>query len=167
MNIDIPNALAMQDAVLDEPQNFVALSHHGGRQIQEQFQDRHALVQTSASNLANHKRMHHDDRSFQQVDKPRIAPAKVIDPHGRVDQNQTGLPLRLRGAAFNLGCVPPNRARRLALSRSMSAFKPALTMAVRSIGPASLVAFASSSSSMLIVVRMFSPPGVDIKCSII
>src|ERR1035438_6318116 len=111
--------------------------------------------------------MHDDDRSFQQVDKSWVTTPKVIDPHGRVDQNQTGLPWRLRGAAFNVGCVPPSRARRLALSRSMRAFNPSLTMAVRSIGPASLAAFASNSSSILIVVRILSPPGGDIKYSII
>jgi len=111
--------------------------------------------------------MHDDDRSFQQVDKPRIATPKVIDPNGRVDQNQTGLPRRLRGAGFKVGCVPPSRARRLALSRSMRAFNPSLTMAVRSIGPASLAAFASNSSSMLMVVRMISPSRIGIKYSII
>jgi hypothetical protein len=111
--------------------------------------------------------MHDDDRSFQQIDKPCIATPKVIDPHGRVDQNQTGLRWRLRGAVFNVGCVPPNRARRLALSRSMRAFNPSLTMAVRSIGPTSLAAFASNSSSILIVVRILSPPGNGIKFSII
>ena len=167
MSINIPNALAMQGMALDEPQNFVALGHRSGRQILEQFQDRHAVVQTSTSNLANHKWMHDDDRPFQQVDKPGITTAKVINPHRRVDQNQTGLAWRLRGAAFNLGCVPPSRARRLALSRSMSAFKPSLTMAVRSIGPVSLLAFASNSSSILIVVRMVSPSEVGIKCSVI
>jgi hypothetical protein len=111
--------------------------------------------------------MHDDDRSFQQVDKPWITTAKVIDPHGRVYQNQAERACRLRGAALNVGWVPPNRARRLALSRSMRAFNPSLTMAVRSIGPANLVAFASNSSSILIVVRMFSPTEDNIKCSII
>jgi hypothetical protein len=147
MNIDISNAIAMQDIALAEPQNFVALGNRSARQILEQFQDRRAVVQASTSNFANHKWMHDDDRSFQQGDKPWIASAKVIDPHRRVDQNQSGLPWRLRGAAFNLGCVPPSRARRRALSRSMSAFKPSRTVAVRSIGPASWVAFASNSSS--------------------
>jgi hypothetical protein len=65
MNIDIPNALAMQDVAFDEPQNFVALGHRNGRQILEQFQNLHAIVQASASNLTNHKRMHDDVRTFQ------------------------------------------------------------------------------------------------------
>ena len=33
---------------------------------------------------------------------------------------------RLRGAALSSGCVPPNRASRLALSRSIKAFKLSL-----------------------------------------
>ena len=81
MNIDIPDALAVQDVALDKSQNFLALGHRSGRQILKQFQDRQAIAQTSAGNLADHKRMHDDVRSFQQVDKLRIAAAKMIDPH--------------------------------------------------------------------------------------
>ena len=49
------------------------------------------------------------------------------------------------------------RASRLALSRSISAFKLSLNTAVRSIGPINLLALASYSSSMLMVVRMLGP----------
>jgi hypothetical protein len=157
----------MQNVALDKSQNFRAVGHRRGRQVLKQFQNRQSIAQTSAGNLADHERMHDDLGSFQQVDKLRIATAKMIDPHRRVDQNQTAILWRLRGAAFNLGCVPPSRARRLALSRSMRAFNPSLNMVVRSIGPASLVAFASNSSSILTVVRMLSPPAVDIKYSIV
>ena len=111
---------------LDEPQNFVALGHRRGRQILEQVKDRCAVVQACAGDPTHHERMHEDDRSFQQVDKPWIAMPTVIDPHGRVVQNQTGRPWRLRGAAF-----------------------------------------ASSSSSILIVVRLRAPSGNGIKSCII
>ncbi len=47
--------------------------------------------------------------------------AEVIDPDGRVDQDQDGCPVRRRGAAISAGWVPRSRARRLALWRSMSA----------------------------------------------
>ena len=47
---------------------------------------------------------------FQQCDQPSIATAKMLDPHRRVDQDQTLLPARRRGTAANLGCVPPSRA---------------------------------------------------------
>jgi len=40
MNIDIPDAPAVRDVALDEPQYFVALGHLRGRQILEQFKDR-------------------------------------------------------------------------------------------------------------------------------
>lgn len=167
MNIDIPDALAMQDVTLDEPKYFVALGHRCGRQILEHLEDRLAVMQTSAGDLTNHIRIYDDGRSFQQVDKSRVATPKVIDPNGRVGHNQTGRFKRLRGAAFNVGCVPPSRAGRLALSRSMRAFDPSLTMPVRSIGPTSLAAFASNSSSMLMIVRMISPSGISIKFGII
>jgi hypothetical protein len=71
-----------------------------------------------------------------------------------VDQNRGGRPWRLRGAAFNRGCAPPKPAKRLALSRTTSAFNPSHAIAVRSIGPTSWAVFASKSSSILIVVRM-------------
>jgi hypothetical protein len=79
--------------------------------------------------------MDRHSRTLQQLDQPRIAPTEVIDPDLRIDQDQAGFPERLRGAVFSADCVPPNRARRLALSRSISALSASLSMAVRSIGP--------------------------------
>lgn len=96
---------------------------------------------------------------------PEFAAAKVIAPHRCVDQNQAGFSERLRGAAFNAGCVPPNHARRSALSLSMSAFNPSRKTAVRSFGPASLVALSSNASSTLTFLRMFSPSRVGAECS--
>ncbi len=92
MNIDVPDALAVQGVVFDKPQNFPTLGHRSGRQILKQAQDRRAIAQTSAGHLADHERMHEHIRSFQQVGKLRIAAAQVIDPHRRVDQDQAGPP---------------------------------------------------------------------------
>ncbi len=69
MNIDIPDASAVQDVARDEVQNLVAVCHRSGWQILEQLENRGAVVQTSAGNFTNHKRMHDDDRTFQHVDK--------------------------------------------------------------------------------------------------
>lgn len=80
MNVDIPDALAMQGVALDEVQHFLALGDCRGGQVLKQVQDRPSIAQTSAGNLADHKRMHDDIRPFQQVDQQRIALAKVIDP---------------------------------------------------------------------------------------
>jgi hypothetical protein len=61
MDIDIPDALAMQSVALDEQQDFVAFGHRSARQILKQLKDRSTVVQASASDLANHERMHDDD----------------------------------------------------------------------------------------------------------
>ena len=111
--IDIADALAVQAPVFDEPEHFCALGHCNCRQTLQQLQHRRTVPQTSTCNLANHERMHDDHRTFQKVHKLRVAAAKMVNPHGRVDQNQAALPWRLRGAASNLGCDPPSRARRL------------------------------------------------------
>jgi hypothetical protein len=114
-NIDVADAPAAQDMALDESRDFVALGDHGGWQILKQFQDRRTIAQTFAGLLADHERMHDDVRSLQKGQELRSATAKGIDPHRGVDQDRTGLPRRLRGAAVKVGCDPPSRASRLAL----------------------------------------------------
>lgn len=39
MNIDVSDAFTVQDVVIDELQDLVAIGHHGGRQILQQFED--------------------------------------------------------------------------------------------------------------------------------
>ena len=154
MGIDIADVFAMQRLVSGEGQNFVALCDRSRRQVLQQFEDGGSIGQTAASHLTDHEGMHDDLRPLQQADPLRVAVAQVVNPQGRGGLDQAAFPCRLRGAAFSLGCDPPSRARRLALSRSISAFKPSASIAERSIGPASLAAFASRASSMLTVVRM-------------
>ncbi len=117
MNVDVAYAFAMQGMAFDEVQDLVAVCDDGRRQILQQFEDRAAFAQVSTSYLADHERMHHDGRTLQQVYQARIATAQVVNPDRRVDQDQADVPDRLRGAAFSAACVPPKRARRLALSR--------------------------------------------------
>ena len=111
--------------------------------------------------------MYDGSAALEEIDKLCIAAAQVVDPYRGVDQDQGLVSERLRGEAFRLGCVPPRRASRLALSRSISAFKPSRTIADRSKGPASRVALASKSSSIVIVVRTINAPDAGIKYSII
>jgi hypothetical protein len=159
MDVDIADSFAVQAVALDEHQHLIGAGYHGGWQILQQFQDRLALSQVAAGEFSDDKRMHHDNRPLEQIDEPRVAAAEVIDPDCGVDQDQAGFPMRRRGMAWIEGCDAPSRASRLALSRSMSAFRPSLKRAVLSIGPVSLTAFASNSSSMLTVVRMASSHG--------
>ena len=159
MHVDVADAFSVKAVTLDESENLLAISHHGGGQILKQFQDRRAIREASASDLSEYKGMHDDDTALEQIGELRIALAKVIDPDRRVDQDQDEVSWRLRGAAFSWGWVPPSRARRRALSRSMRALRPSRTIADRSRGPVSLTALASRSSSMLMVVRMSGSRG--------
>jgi hypothetical protein len=154
VDIDIADPLAMQGLDSDELQHLFGTGRHSGWQVLKQFENRIAVAKTAASDLSQHERVHQDLCSLKQRDQPCVASPQVIDPHRGVDQDQAGFPVRLRGAALREGWVPPSRARRLALSRSMSALKPSLKMAVLSMGPTSLAALARSSSSTLMVVRI-------------
>lgn len=48
----------------------------------------------------------------------------LVHPHRRIDKDQGWVPERLRGGASRFGWVPPSRASRFALSRSINAFNP-------------------------------------------
>lgn len=52
MNIDVPDAFAIQGVTLDEVQDFVAVRHDGRRQILQQFEDRVAFAQTATGLLS-------------------------------------------------------------------------------------------------------------------
>jgi len=67
MNIDIADAFAVHDVAFDESENLSTFGHDSSWQVLQQFQYRRAITQASARNLADHKRMHDDVRSFQQV----------------------------------------------------------------------------------------------------
>src|SRR3981081_1395306 len=80
-----------------------------------------------------------------------LAP-QMIDPNRGIRQDH--LPKRRRGGAFSRGEVPPSRARRRALSRSIKALSASLTRADFSSMFVSSWAMASISSSRVTVVRM-------------
>lgn len=167
VHVDEANPLAVKTVAPDERQRFVVIRDRGGRKVLKQFQNFLAVGQVSAGNFTDDQRMHDDNAALEKIDQLRIAAAQVVDPHRCVNQDQDPVSERLRGETFRLGCVPPRRASRLALSRSISAFKPSRTIADRSKGPASRVALASKSSSIVIVVRTINAPDAGIKYSII
>lgn len=68
MNVDVPDALAVQGMTFDEVQHLDALGHHRRGQILQQPEDRLAVAQAPARDLLHHERMHHDGRTRQQVD---------------------------------------------------------------------------------------------------
>ena len=72
----------------------------------------------------------------------------------RVYQNQDSILCRRRGTTLRPDWLPPSLARRLALSRSMSAFRPSCNNVERSRGPVNLMALAIRPSSNVTVVRI-------------
>src|SRR3954469_4069378 len=96
--------------------------------------------------------MDHDAALGEPSLQCRVLAPQMIDPDRAVGQDH--LPKRRRGGAFNLGEVPPNRARRRALSRSINALSASLTRADFSSMFVRSWAMASISSSRVMVVRM-------------
>jgi hypothetical protein len=81
MSGDVADSSAMQTVTLDEHQHLIGTCHRSGRQILQKFQDRLAVLQVAAGEFSDHERMHRDSRALKQIDEPRIAAAKVINPH--------------------------------------------------------------------------------------
>ena len=154
--VHIADAFSMQAVALNEARNLVVLCHHSRRQRLKQFQRRRTARQRATGNFTHDERVHHHTAAFEQRGQLRIMAAQVIDPHRGIDEDQGLAGWRLRTATVRFGWLPPSRASRRALSRSISALSASRTMAERSGGPASLMALASSASSMLMVVRMIA-----------
>jgi hypothetical protein len=91
--------------------------------------------------------------SFEEGGELPVVCAQMIDPDRRIDQDHGRAGRRRRGV-FNLGSVPPSRANRRALSRSISALSASRTRLDFSFTPVKAWAFATSSSSKEMVVRM-------------
>src|SRR4051812_37422837 len=103
--------------------------------------------------LADDERMRYHLPAIEQHRKALVAAAQMVDPDRGIHQDHAAL-IRRRGGAFKSGWVPPSRASRYALSRSMSAFSASLTRAEVSRNSVSSRARSSRSSSSATVVRM-------------
>jgi hypothetical protein len=75
-----------------------------------------------------------DDAAAKQLGQRSIAVAEVVDPNRGVDEDHW-LAARRRGIGVSAGSVPPRRARRRALSRSIRALRPSRTSNVFSFTP--------------------------------
>src|SRR5262245_61046870 len=146
MGIDISNTSAKQCMQVDELQHLAIVGDHGLRQFRKGADYQIALTDGTEGQLAGHKRMHEHLAATEQARKKTIAAAQMIDPDRRVDQNHAGSSRRL-GGALNSGSLPPRRASRRALSRSISAFNASRTSADFSCKPVRVRASATNSSS--------------------
>jgi hypothetical protein len=123
MHVDISDTSTHQRLLLDEFQHLGVGCNRRVWQPSEKAQNLFTIADISARELANDERVNQDLVTLEQGDEVWLTSAKVIDPDRSVDENHDDLGLLL-GIAFNPGSVPPSLARRLALSRAISAFKP-------------------------------------------
>ena len=84
----------------------------------------------------------------------------MINPNRTIDEDHRPT-ARLRGIARNAGSLPPSRANRRALSRSISARNASRGKAGFSVRPDRSCAWAKSSSSNATVVRIIHSTARD------
>lgn len=110
MRIDVPDPLAIKPMTLDEPEHLIEIGHRGHRKVLQQFHHGPSVGQTATRDLADDEGMDDHRSAFEQRGQLHIAPAQVINPHRCIDEDQVFGSLRLRGAAFSAGWLPPKRA---------------------------------------------------------
>jgi hypothetical protein len=153
MHVDPAQAATHEATGHDEVQDFVEARRRNLRHCREQLQKPGAVGQAAAGKFTDDESVGRNLHGFQVMHKGGIPLAQVIYPDRGINQHAFyRLALRLRGTAFRLFSVPPNAARRRALSRAMSASRPACKMAVFLLNPLNLRACSSSASSMINVV---------------
>src|SRR5258706_6537309 len=153
MGIDIADTQAEQLLPIDIGKRLSIAGDHCLRQILQGIQDHITLTQAAHRQFANNERVGQHAPTVQQAGKLCAVAAQMIDPYRTVDQDHAGS-ARRRGAAVAFGSVPPSKASRRALSRSISALSASRTSEDFSVRPVKAWALATRSSSRAIVVRM-------------
>src|SRR4029077_3866492 len=118
-----------------------------------------ALLQRTEGKFRNDERMDHNVPLVKMLTHFLVSPTEMVDPNGRICENQFGL-TRRRGIFFNSGIVPPSDANLRALSRSMRALRASRINAVFSVTPVNSWAMRTRSSSSATVV-LIKTPGTD------
>src|SRR4051812_20631101 len=154
--VDIPDARTRQPCHSDVTQDFVIARLFGPRQVGEKFEDEFALTEVPERYFADDKGMYEDPARLQQLGQFIVAALEMVDPDRRIDEDHARLGRR-RGTGERSGSVPPSRASRRALSRSINALKASRRRGALSETPVSARAFSSKASSRATVVRMSFP----------
>ena len=111
------------------------------------------VFQPSAGQFAENKGVGQNTVFQQQAFQPQVSAAQMIDPNRSINKDHR-LGDRLLRMRVSFGSVPPNSARRRALSLAIRAFRPMRTSAVFSETPVSFAAFLRSWSSIISVERI-------------
>jgi hypothetical protein len=156
MDIDPADAAARKLVAVDELEGLVMIRRLRSRHLPKKAEDFRPSLQPTERQLTQDERVDENQPVAQESLKPRVASAQMVDPDRGIDQDQR-CSLRVRrerrwGARRKPFSEPPRAASRRALSRAISASRPALTIAVFSLKPVRLRALSSRSSSRISVV---------------
>jgi hypothetical protein len=161
MHVDPSESPAHQPVPFHQGQHFFVLRHRHLRQRRQEREDLLPCSEVPARQLAEDEGVAGDLSGIEASAQPRVAPPEVIDPNGGVDEHYRPA-ARRRGTGRSPLSEAPRAARRRALSRAMSAARPAWTTAVFSFRPLRRRASLRSWSSRLIVVRIW--PSMHDQC---
>jgi hypothetical protein len=152
VSVYVADASACKLIMVDELQNLLIGGDACLWKIVQSVENKLALAQHAERELPDDERMREHRSGIEQGREGIVPYAKMIDPNGGIDQNHVR-PERLRGAGIRSGSLPPRRASRRALSRSINALRASRTRAGFSFKPVRAWALAMSSSSRARVVR--------------
>jgi hypothetical protein len=153
MDIDISDPESGQSLPLDKFENLPIGRGTGLGQVCQGSKNDPPRMQITQREFADDKWMCQDLPGVEKGCELPVARAQMLHPDRRIGQDHERAGRR-RGGAFSLGWVPPRRANRRALSRSMSALSASRTRLDFSLTPVNAWALATSSSSRAMVVRM-------------
>jgi hypothetical protein len=157
VGIDVSDAESMKSVLRDEMENFRIRGDGRLWQILQRPENNVPLPQIAQSQLTDYEGMTEDLTVVEQVAQRLVRGAEVVNPDRSVDEDHAGLRRRRAGSA-RLDSLPPKRANRRALSRSIKALSASRTSADFSRRPVKACAFADKSSSSASVVRIKPPP---------
>src|SRR5271165_656789 len=121
VDVDMADAAPEQGVTITEAEDFRVRGDYGGRQVQEGGQDGLTLAEDAQRKFADDQGVRQNPPDIEQYGQCRVARPQMIDPDRRVYEDHDRADRRL-GGAMRLGSLPPRRASRRALSRSIRAF---------------------------------------------
>jgi hypothetical protein len=86
--VHVSQAFAMNPMAVDECQYFFRLGDRCHWKMAQQVEHHRTVRKTAASDLADHERMGKHARVLEQRAQARVAATQVVDPDGRVDEDQ-------------------------------------------------------------------------------
>jgi hypothetical protein len=153
MDVNVPDTTPKQGIVIDEMQDLWLGGDAGTRQIGEGSQHDLTLRRLLRASSPITKGWVRTMPAWSSLASVFVVPAQMIDPDGGIGQDHARV-VRRRGGASRAGSLPPKRANRRALSRSIRALSASRTRRDFSSSPVKAWALATSSSSSASVVRI-------------